>query len=98
MWQLDREAMKASSGSTAAGSEKGVLTTWGELEAATTAPPSKRHTWRREYLLSTKSSCPRDQLISAVCTAILISHMSRTLTMARLPGSSTVTTPANATA
>jgi hypothetical protein len=47
MWQLDSDATNASSGSTPAGSEKGVRTTWGEDEAGTRAPRSKAHSWAR---------------------------------------------------
>lgn len=47
MWQLEIEAMKASSGSTAAGSDQGRGTTWGEDDAGTSRPPSKRSQWRR---------------------------------------------------
>jgi len=43
MWQPDSAATYASSGSTPAGSESGTRTTCGELDASTTAPPSKRH-------------------------------------------------------
>ena len=48
MWQLDSEATNASSGSTAAASDSGSGTTCGELEAGTTAPPSKLHWCARE--------------------------------------------------
>jgi hypothetical protein len=41
MWQLDREAIMASSGSTPAGSDMGSGTLDGADEAGTTAPPSK---------------------------------------------------------
>ena len=47
MWQEAAEAARASSGSTAAGSDIGSGTIAGEAEPATTAPPSKRHSWRR---------------------------------------------------
>ena len=41
MWQLETEATKASSGSTAAALEYGAGTTDGEADAGTTWPPSK---------------------------------------------------------
>ncbi|BCR22963.1 hypothetical protein KAM426_04900 [Aquipseudomonas alcaligenes] len=44
MWQLDNEATKASSGSTAATSEQGNGTTCGEDDAGTSTPPSNRQT------------------------------------------------------
>jgi len=50
MWQLDSDATNASSGSTPEGSEKGTLTTLGEDEAGTTAPPSNGHLCARLYL------------------------------------------------
>jgi hypothetical protein len=40
--------MKASSGSTAAGSDIGTGTECGEDEPGTSSPPSKRQRWRRE--------------------------------------------------
>ena len=42
-----RRREEASSGSTAAGSEYGNRTECGDEDPATTAPPSKRHSWRR---------------------------------------------------
>jgi len=47
MWQLDSEATKASSGSTAASTDIGTRTTLGEEEAGTSMPPSKRQVWPR---------------------------------------------------
>jgi diguanylate cyclase (GGDEF)-like protein len=47
MWQLERAATKASSGSTASVTDIGSGTTSGEADAGTLTPPSKRH------------SCPR---------------------------------------
>ena len=41
MWQLDREAIIASSGSTAEASDIGTGTLSGADDAGTTAPPSK---------------------------------------------------------
>ena len=67
MWQLESEATSASSGSTPAGSEKGTLTTLGEDEAGTTAPPSNVQRWARLYWPSTKrSSGLRFQRIVAI--------------------------------
>ena len=56
MWHEDSAATKASSGSTASSLDKGSGTTFGELEAGTTVPPSKRHSWARVYLLSLKAA------------------------------------------
>ncbi len=42
MWQLDSAATNASSGSTAASTEKGSRTECGEEEAGTSIPPSNR--------------------------------------------------------
>src|SRR5690242_15345055 len=42
MWQLEIEATKASSGSTAASTENGSRTTCGDDDAGTSTPPSKR--------------------------------------------------------
>src|SRR5260370_513349 len=52
MWQLDSDATNASSGSTPAGSEKGILTTLGEDEAGTPAPPSNAQLCARLYIPS----------------------------------------------
>ncbi len=52
MWHEESAATSASSGSTAVGSDSGTRTDDGALEPFTTAPPSKRHSWAREYLLS----------------------------------------------
>src|SRR5262245_65820803 len=72
MWQEDSEATNASSGSTASGLESGTGTTPGELEAVTTLPPSKRHSWAREYLLSLKAApVGRSQTTIAECVLIL---------------------------
>ncbi|MNF18036.1 hypothetical protein D3C80_2218990 [compost metagenome] len=55
MWQLDRAATKASSGSTAASSDRGGgIMGEGADDPRTTAPPSKRQSWPRPYLLSLK--------------------------------------------
>ena len=62
MWQLETAATKASSGSTAAGSDQGSFTECGELEPGTTAPPSKRHWWARLYCWSVKDASPRSQV------------------------------------
>ena len=43
MWQLESEATNASSGSTAASTDIGMRTTFGEEDAGTSMPPSKRH-------------------------------------------------------
>jgi hypothetical protein len=43
MWQLAIAATKASSGSTAAGTDHGAGTTEGDADAATVVPPSNRH-------------------------------------------------------
>jgi hypothetical protein len=67
MWQLDSDATNASSGSTPAGSEKGTLTTLGEDEAGTTAPPSNAQLCARLYLPSVnRSSGLRRQRMVAV--------------------------------
>ena len=66
MWQLDSDATNASSGSTAAGSEPGTGTTWGDDDPATTAPPSKRQRCAREYLRSKNGASPRVHSIVAV--------------------------------
>ena len=50
MWQLDRRATNASSGSTPAASDQGAGTTCGLAEAATTAPPSKFQLMRAAVL------------------------------------------------
>ena len=47
MWQEDKEATNASSGSTPAGSDIGTGTTCGLDEAGTTAPPSNAHSCAR---------------------------------------------------
>ena len=47
MWQLDKDATKASSGSTPAGSDHGARTVKGDDEPMTRAPPSKASQWRR---------------------------------------------------
>ena len=47
MWQLDSEATKASSGSTAAATDIGSGTTCGDADAGTSTPPSKRQRWPR---------------------------------------------------
>src|SRR5262245_40311469 len=52
MWHDESAATSASSGSTAVGSDIGTRTDAGALDAFTTAPPSKRHSCAREYLLS----------------------------------------------
>lgn len=48
MWQEDREATNASSGSTLAASDQGALTIWGEGDAGTVTPPSNDYVWARE--------------------------------------------------
>jgi hypothetical protein len=52
MWQLEREATKASSGSTARGSEYGSGTTDGDDEPGTSTPPSNISLCARLYRLS----------------------------------------------
>jgi hypothetical protein len=47
MWQLDAAATRASSGSTAAGSDIGTGTDNGDDDAGTVSPPSKRHSCAR---------------------------------------------------
>ena len=47
MWQLDREAIIASSGSTAEASDIGRGTLDGADDPGTTAPPSKVQVWAR---------------------------------------------------
>ena len=47
MWQLESAATSASSGSTAASTDIGTRTTFGEEEAGTSMPPSKRQLWAR---------------------------------------------------
>jgi len=47
MWQLERAATRASSGSTAASTDIGTRTTCGEDEAGTSTPPSKCQVWPR---------------------------------------------------
>jgi hypothetical protein len=47
MWQLDREATIASSGSTAEASDRGTGTPAGDDDPGTTAPPSKVQLWAR---------------------------------------------------
>jgi len=47
MWQEERDATNASSGSTARSSESGSGTTAGEEDAGTSRPPSKDHAWSR---------------------------------------------------
>ena len=47
MWHDERDATNASSGSTASARDSGSRTSWGELDASTTAPPSNRHSWAR---------------------------------------------------
>src|SRR5690349_8467213 len=76
MWHDASEATKASSGSTPAASDIGTGTTFGELEAGTTAPPSKRHWWAREYLLSLNFASPRCQATVAVYSCLLIGRAS----------------------
>src|SRR5882757_7901656 len=50
MWQLDREATSASSGSTPAGFDSGSGTAAGDDDAITDWPPSKDQVCSREYL------------------------------------------------
>ena len=67
MWQLDTEATKASSGSTAAALEYGAGTTAGEAEAGTTWPPSKLQLCARENFPCRKVSLSDFQLTVALC-------------------------------
>ena len=61
MWQLDSEATKASSGSTAASTDIGTRTTCGEAEAGTSSPPSKCQVCARLKRLSVKVAPSRFQ-------------------------------------
>lgn len=65
IWQLDRVATNASSGSTFSAMENGRGTTSGDDDAATTAPPSNSHAWPRLYLLSVNFSPSRCHRIVA---------------------------------
>src|SRR5436305_1868165 len=67
MWQLEPEATKASSGSTAAALENGAGTTAGEAEAGTTCPPSKLQVCARENFPCRKVSLSDFQLTVALC-------------------------------
>jgi hypothetical protein len=62
MWQLESDATKASSGSTADSIEKGNGTICGEEEARTTAPPSKLQECAREYFPSINCTPPRSHV------------------------------------
>src|SRR5262245_30090617 len=70
MWQLDRDATNASSGSTASGFEYGGGTTCGDELAGTSKPPSKRQRCSRLYRLSTKFRSPRCHSTVTVYDAI----------------------------
>jgi hypothetical protein len=72
MWQLDTEATKASSGSTAAVLEYGAGTIDGEAEAGTTAPPSKDQLCRRVNFPCAKVSLSDFQLTVALCWLMLL--------------------------
>ncbi len=71
MWQLDRAATSASSGSTASARESGRRTDSGEDEAGTVTPPSNDHGGARLNLLSVNGSLaaalPRDRRRVFVC-------------------------------
>src|SRR5437762_12493081 len=75
MWQLEREATNASSGSTAFALEKGAGTTDGEEEAGTVMPPSKVQLCSREYLPLRKSGPFRFQVMRALCSDIPVGRM-----------------------
>jgi hypothetical protein len=47
MWQADRAAVNAASGSSAPGDDHGAGTTDGEGVPATSSPPSKARLWAR---------------------------------------------------
>ncbi len=68
MWQLDKAATSASSGSTPAGFDHGAGTTAGEEDAGTVKPPSNVQVCSREYLPLRKSASPRAQEIIALCS------------------------------
>jgi hypothetical protein len=72
MWQLEMEAMKASSGSTCAGLENGTGTTDGEADAGTMTPPSNVQVCSREYLPVRKSGLVRCHLIVALYSDITV--------------------------
>src|SRR3954470_19786072 len=67
MWQLETEATKASSGSTAAALEYGAGTTAGDAEAGTTCPPSKLQLCARENFPCRNVSLSDFQLTVALC-------------------------------
>src|SRR5438552_13680100 len=67
MWQLETEATRASSGSTAAALEYGAGTTAGEAEAGTTWPPSKLQLCARENFPCRKVSLSDFQFTVALC-------------------------------
>ena len=70
MWQLDTDATKASSGSTAAGFDRGGRTTLGEADAATVIPPSNVHVCSRENRPDRKSAELFFQWMVAACSDI----------------------------
>src|SRR5580698_5646026 len=72
MWQLEMEAIKASSGSMCAGLDQGTGTTCGEDDAGTVMPPSKDQVCSREYLPRRKSGFVRRHLMIALYSAIKI--------------------------
>src|SRR5689334_4978682 len=75
MWQLDRDATNASSGSTAFAFENGAGTTDGEDDAGTVRPPSNVQVCSREYLPLRKSGPFRFQVMRALCSDILVGRM-----------------------
>src|SRR5688572_3923686 len=70
MWQLERLATNASSGSTAFSTEYGSGTTCGDADAGTSMPPSKCQRCARLYLLSVNGAPSRFHVMVAVYSAM----------------------------
>src|SRR4051794_35776776 len=77
MWQLERDATNASSGSTAFAFENGAGTTDGEDEAGTVMPPSNVQVCSREYLPLRKSGPFRFQEMRALCSDMPLGRIIR---------------------
>src|SRR6267154_5942057 len=83
MWQLEIDATKASSGSTAFALEYGAGTTDGEEDAGTVTSSSKVQVCSREYLPLRKSGPFRFHVMRALCSDIVVSRMTSGRSQAR---------------